>query len=116
MDKCDKYHLYDKWLITYNPVTGDPVRNPHQVGVCWGTKEQDECSCEGNRCNCDFYETVREEAKQKKLELSIPTRISYLIIQINSLDLSGFNCDETKRAEIVNELFEIKTIIEKRNT
>lgn len=38
MSKCDKYHLYDKWLITYDPVTGSPIRHPHQVGICWGHK------------------------------------------------------------------------------
>lgn len=116
MSKCDKYHLYDKWLITYDPVTGSPIRHPHQVGICWGTKEQDECSCEGNRCNCDFYEHVRKEAKQQKREESIPTRLADLVIKINGLDLSGFEGEELKRAEIINELLEIKTILERRNT
>lgn len=116
MSKCDKYHLYDRWLITYNPVTGDPIKNPRQVGVCWGTKEQEECSCEGNRCNCDFYEHVRKEAKQQKQEESISTRLADLAIKLNSLDLSGFQSEEIKRTEIINELLDIKTILERRNT
>ena len=116
MDKCDKYHLYDKCLITYNPITGAPISHSTKVGVCSGTKEQDECSCEGNRCNCDFYANVREKAKQEKREENIPARISDLIVKINGLDLSGYENEEIKRAEIVNELIEIKTIIERRNT
>lgn len=74
------------------------------------------CTCEGNRCNCDFYANVREKAKQQKREDNIPTRISDLIIKINKLDLSGYENEEIRRVEIVNELIEIKTIIERRNT
>ena len=116
MDKCDKYHLYDKWIITYNPVSGAPIRNIRPVGVCWGTKEHDECSCEGNRCNCDFYEDVRVQAKQLKREESLPTRIADLIIKINGLDLSGYEEEQNRRAEIINELLDIKSTIERRNT
>lgn len=116
MSKCDKYRLYDKFVTTYHPVTGAAICNKKRVGVCWGTKEQDECSCEGNRCNCDFYEHVRKEAKQQKREESIPTRLADLTIKLNSLDLSGYESEEIKRAEIINELLEIKTILERRNT
>ena len=116
MDKCDKYHLYDKWVITYNPVSGAPIRNTRPVGVCWGTKEQDECSCEGNRCDCDFYETVRVKAKQEKREESIPLRITEVVNKINSLDLSGYLKDDRIRGEIITELLDIKSIIERRNT
>ena len=88
----------------------------YKVGVCVGTRERDECSCEGNRCNCDFYDNVREKAKQQKREANIPTRISDLIIKVNGLDLSGYENEEIRRSEIVNELIEIKTIIDRRNT
>lgn len=116
MDKCDKYHLYDKWVITYNPLSGAPIRNVRPVGVCWGTKEQDECSCEGNRCNCDFYENARVKAKQEKREESIPLRITEVVNKINSLDLSGYLKDDRIRGEIITELLDIKSIIERRNT
>lgn len=110
MVKCDKYHLY------YNPVTGAPIRNSNQVGVCWGTKEQHECFCEGNKRNCDFYEHVRNEAKQRMREESLPTRLAELVIKLNSLDLSGYQAEELKRAKIIDELLDIKTLLEKRNT
>ena len=116
MIKCDKYHIRPTKEYTYDPITGIPIPHTFSRGVCWGTKEEDICSCEGNRCNCDFYADVREKAKQEKREENIPTRISDLIIKINGLDLSGYENEEIQRAEIVNELIEIKTIIERRNT
>ena len=116
MSLCKNYELYDRYTFTYDTYTGARIPHKVTVGVCLGTKEQDECSCEGNRCNCDFYADVREKAKQKKREEDIPTRIANLIIKLNSLDLSGYIDDETKRADIITELLDIKTIIEKRNT
>lgn len=32
-------------------------------GRCLGTKEQDPCSCNGDKSKCDFYEHVRQEAQ-----------------------------------------------------
>lgn len=116
MSLCKNYELYDRYTFTYDTYTGARIPHKVTVGVCLGTKEQDECSCEGNRCNCDFYADVREKAKQQRREDDIPTRIANLIIQLNGLDLSGYIEDETKRADIITELLDIKTIIEKRNT
>ena len=28
---------------------------------CWGTRERDECSCDGDRTKCDFYPEIREK-------------------------------------------------------
>ena len=113
MSLCKYYQLYDRYTFTYNPLTGAPIPHRTQVGVCLGTKEQDECSCQGNRCNCDFYADVREKAKQQMREDDIPTRIANLIIQLNGLDLSGYIGDETKRSDIIVELLDIKRILEK---
>jgi len=33
------------------------------IGVCWGTKEREACSCGGDEAKCDFYDYVRERAK-----------------------------------------------------
>lgn len=38
------------------------------IDECWGTKECDACSCGGDRSKCDFYENVRERARQQLLE------------------------------------------------
>lgn len=35
-----------------------------KIGVCWGTKECEACSCGGDESKCDFYEYVRERVKK----------------------------------------------------
>ena len=30
------------------------------VGICWGTKELEECTCGGNELECNFYPKKRE--------------------------------------------------------
>jgi hypothetical protein len=65
MKKCDCYHIQTERQYAYNPITGDPIGRNVDVGVCWGTKERDECSCNGDRSKCDFYPEVREKAHIK---------------------------------------------------
>ena len=113
MSLCKYYELYDRYTFTYNPLTGAPIPHRTQVGVCLGTKEQDECSCEGNRCNCDFYAHVRETAKLLESKKNIPTRIADIIVKLNEVDLSGYIDDEAKRADIIVELLDIKSILER---
>ena len=59
MEKCDCYRTIKKY-------SHNLFHMPYytEVGICNGTKEQEECSCEGNRLNCNFYSYVREEAKK----------------------------------------------------
>lgn len=33
-----------------------------KIGVCWGTKECEACSCGGDESKCDFYEDKRKRA------------------------------------------------------
>lgn len=66
MNKCDCYHTQTKRRYTYNPITGDPIGHDVEVGVCWGTKECEECSCGGNEIKCDFYPEVREKALKEQ--------------------------------------------------
>ena len=35
-----------------------------EIGVCWGTKECESCSCGGDAAKCDFYDYVRERVKK----------------------------------------------------
>lgn len=35
-----------------------------KIGVCWGTKEREACSCGGDKSKCDFYPSVRKEGKK----------------------------------------------------
>lgn len=36
-----------------------------KIGVCWGTKECEPCSCGGDESKCDFYEDKRKKATPK---------------------------------------------------
>lgn len=61
-NKCDCYRIESKRKYTYNPINRELDRHDITVGVCWETKEIDECRCEGDRTKCDFYPEVREKA------------------------------------------------------
>lgn len=60
MKKCDCYHIQP--TIKYKD---DCIPFMAHDGVCWGTREQDICSCGGDRTKCDFYPDVREKAFQE---------------------------------------------------
>jgi len=36
-----------------------------KIGVCWGTKECEACSCGGDESKCDFYEDKRKKVTPK---------------------------------------------------
>lgn len=59
--KCECYHT----KATFKPYSRDTFY-ADVVGVCWGTKERDECSCGGDRAKCDFYPEYREQSKTEK--------------------------------------------------
>lgn len=63
MQRCDYYHLKPKTTYTYNPITGSPIAHDVKVGICWGTKEWDECNCGGDMRQCDFYSDVRKRGR-----------------------------------------------------
>lgn len=59
MSKCSCYHTKEVRNYTYHPITGAPIPHDQTVGVCYGTKEMDECSCGGDESKCDFYPEKR---------------------------------------------------------
>jgi hypothetical protein len=65
MTKCDCYHTQEKLQRLYHPFTGEPHPINITVGVCYGTKECDECTCGGDRSKCNFYPEIREKAKKE---------------------------------------------------
>lgn len=50
--KCHAYH--------------DDINFLGERGICWGTKEEEACSCGGDESKCDFYDYVRKRATLKQ--------------------------------------------------
>ena len=68
-NSCGCYHKQRKRRYTFDMFTGQPIGHSVDVGVCWGTKERDECSCGGDMSKCNFYKEVRQKARQRKPDL-----------------------------------------------
>ena len=66
MSKCDCYHIETHRRYTYNPMTGTPIGHDVDIGVCWGTRECEECSCGGDENKCNFYPEVRKRGRKKR--------------------------------------------------
>ena len=54
--ECDHYST--KTVREYSPIKCESTEK--EVGVCYGTKEIERCSCGGNPKKCDFYANKRK--------------------------------------------------------
>mgnify|MGYP003557632883 CR=1 FL=1 len=61
LDLCDCWHKV-------TPLKQNSWINCHRNQECWGTREREECSCNGHKINCDFYEDIRNKAFEKTLK------------------------------------------------
>ena len=61
MNKCKCYRTIER--VRHIDFLGQSVYET--VGVCRGTKEMEECSCDGNELNCTFYPEVRQTAGKR---------------------------------------------------
>ena len=52
---CHSYQVGQRGKYIFNPVTGKNEYTLVSYGFCLGTKECEECSCEGDKSKCDFY-------------------------------------------------------------
>lgn len=62
MEVCSCYRIKDRiigWEDPYTPKI-------ETIEVCYGTREQDVCSCGGDRTKCNFYPKTREKALKEK--------------------------------------------------
>ena len=82
MIKCDCYHSAEK-ILCWPP---DEAPITIKTGSCWGTKEREECYCDGDRTKCDFYSEVRAKANMEKLD--------HWIITENGCVITCPNCGE----------------------
>ncbi len=74
LEKCSCYHprLENIYPPHKNRIT------QRIIGYCWGTKECEPCSCNGDKLKCDFYDYIRERAEKERLEYKIKEAIELL--------------------------------------
>lgn len=58
LEKCSCYHTQAQTKWSDYGFTSTTIYQ----GVCWGTKECEPCSCDGDKLKCDFYDYIRERA------------------------------------------------------
>ena len=73
MKKCDCYCVEEQIVGWTN--SGKP--KVILVSRCNGTRERDECSCDGDRAKCNFYHSVREKAFKETDEVISGIPIGY---------------------------------------
>lgn len=60
LEICDCYNVRTRARTIF----GGAFRVDERYGVCYGTKECDECSCGGDPAKCDFYPEKRRRAEE----------------------------------------------------
>jgi len=83
LEKCNCFHIQPetKWS-DYGYTTTTIYRT-----VCWGTRECEDCNCQGDRTRCDFYPEVRLKAQKEEIEDNLEYKIS---LAINFLVDNGY--------------------------
>ena len=112
-NKCDCYHTETKRRHIFNPITGEAIGYDAEVAVCYGTKEKDECKCNGDRILCDFYPKVRDKAKKElndgKDKLNYKEVIRLLV---KAIEQNTINTYSKHGSVAANEVFKILEEIE----
>lgn len=52
---CHSYQVGERGKYIFNPITCKWDYTLVSYGFCLGTKECEECNCEGDKSKCDFY-------------------------------------------------------------
>ena len=72
LEICSCYHTQPKRQFIYDVYSGNCMGwKDITISVCVGTKECEECSCNGDKLKCDFYDYIRERAEKETLEYKI---------------------------------------------
>lgn len=77
MIKCDCYKLIKK--LCYSPFCNQSYYQT--VGICYGTKEREECFCDGDETKCNFYPEVRERALRKNNVVEYDFKVGDVVIK-----------------------------------
>ena len=71
--QCECY--YEEIEFYYK---NDYRKSQRIIGKCMGTKEREKCFCKGHKSECDFYDYIREQAKEDNLNNKILNAIKFL--------------------------------------
>ena len=82
MMKCD---CYDKKEVYRFDPNNFNHRQTETVGVCNGTRERDECSCNGDQSKCNFYPEKRKKAVESKTKVKVIVKKSDSQFVLNKL-------------------------------
>lgn len=85
MIKCDCYETLKK--LCYSPFFNQSYYQT--VSICYGTKEREECHCDGDKTKCDFYPEVRDKAKFELKYKRVETNADYIRSMTND-ELADF--------------------------
>jgi len=80
MSKCSCYHA--RTIVTYDDILRgikQPVKVGDIEGVCYGTKEMDECFCNGDPLKCTFYPEKRAQAEKELTKNELEEQILHKI-------------------------------------
>lgn len=56
-----------------------------KIGVCWGTKECEACSCGGDESKCDFYEDKRKNVTPRSTNMIDKDLMEYYNTEITDI-------------------------------
>ena len=97
MDKCDCYYEQETIVPVYSSMTGQYIDNQYKtVGICYGTKEREECYCEGDRSKCTFYKEKKMTNEQWLKELKGEELAKALIHEDSDSGFIWFVCPDGK--------------------
>lgn len=114
MDKCECLEERSIVLMKYGKI---PVYSPNGIQICNGTKEREECSCNGDPIKCNFYPEKRKEGKMMNTaEMFVQANKdgkTYVSEDMRYSKGSGFyNCSGTPwiagAFRYVNDIFELE--------
>lgn len=108
---------YNCWEEVTKYVTGTNCSYCQQVQICNGTKEREECSCNGDKSKCNFYPENRKEKKMTTLEMMKQATLDGKTYKANDMRYNtflGFHDSEGKQwsgcaFKYVNNIFSIDT-------
>ena len=111
MEKCNY------WELTHRREYGDGFNYVVPIQICNGTKEREECSCNGDPTKCNFYPEKRKEKKMTTIDMVIQANKDGKTYKADDMRYNsklGFHDIEGRRWNgdaftYVNEIFSIDT-------